>query len=159
MVRNHGLDRTVRQFEQAGYDNGKVAEFLKTLPWHLSLDGGKLIVVHAAWRDGLETEKPGLLRSWCLYAPCTGQTLPNGMPDRIDWVSQRQVTEASPWIVYGHQPYDEVRILNKTAGIDTGCVFGGKLTALRWPEMEVVQVSAKERYDEHPVLQGGEARE
>ena len=43
-------------------------------------------------------------------------------------------------IVYGHTPVKEVRIVNNTYNIDTGCVFGGKLTALRYPEKEIVQV-------------------
>ena len=50
-------------------------------------------------------------------------------------------------IVYGHQPHEEARLLNKTACIDTGCCFGGKLTALRWPEMEIVQVDALNVWD------------
>lgn len=153
---SHGLHKTVREFERAGMDKRQVAEFLNSLPLYLILDEGRLVCVHGAWRDGMEKEKQGTLRAWCLYAPTTGKTLPNGMPDRIDWVAQRQVAETSPWIVYGHQPYKEARIESRTAGIDTSCVFGGKLTALRWPEMELVEVPAFEQYDTHPTASGGE---
>lgn len=154
---SHGLAKTVHEFEQAGVDKKQVAEFLGSLPHYLSLDDGKLVCVHGAWRDGLEKEKQGTIRSWCLYAPTTGKTLPNGMPDRIDWVTPRVVKDESPWIVYGHQPYKEARLQNKTAGIDTSCVFGGKLTAMRWPEMELVDVPAKQQYDTHPTAGGGDA--
>lgn len=152
---SHGLSKTVHEFEQAGADKKQVADFLGSLPLYLALDEGRLVCVHGAWRDGLEKDKQGTIRSWCLYAPTTGKTLPNGLPDRIDWTTPRQPKDDSPWIVYGHQPYPEARLLNKTAGIDTGCVFGGKLTALRWPEMELVDVPAERQYDKHPTA-GGE---
>jgi protein phosphatase len=147
---SHGLAKTVWEFEKAGVDRKQVAEFLNSLPQYLVLDGGKLICVHAAWRDDLINEKPnsGLLRSWCLYGPIWGM-LPNGMPDRIDWVSERQSDEQSPLVVYGHQPLEQVRMMNRTVGIDTGCVFGGHLTALRYPEMTVVQTRSLRPYCEH----------
>jgi protein phosphatase len=152
---SHGLARTVREVVQAGANRHEIAGFLGTLPQYLFLDENRLVVVHGAWREGLETEKPGVIRSWCLYAPTTGKTLPNGLPDRINWVAQRKVVDKSPWIVYGHQPYREARIENRTAGIDTSCVFGGKLTALRWPEMELVSVDAATQYDTHPTAGKG----
>jgi protein phosphatase len=157
--RSHGLERTVREIEQAGADKREMYNFLKKLPYHLKLDEGRLIAVHGAWCDELATERSdsGKMRSWCLYAPTAGKKLPNGMPDRIDWVSQRVVTEESPWIVYGHQPYKEARLDRRTVGIDTSCVFGGKLTALRWPEMELVDIPAKRQYDTHPTAGGGDA--
>ena len=38
--------------------------------------------------------------------------------------------------------------LNNTIDIETGCVFGGRLTALRWPERELVSVAASRTYYE-----------
>jgi len=154
---SHGLNKTIDQIRAMGADAKVLGKFVEDLPYHLKLDEGRLIVVHGAWCDELETERPdsGKMRSWCLYAPTTGKTLPNGMPDRIDWVSQRQATDSSPWIVYGHQPYKEARIQNRTTGIDTSCVFGGKLTAMRWPEMELVEVPAAQQYDKHPTMEEG----
>ena len=51
-------------------------------------------------------------------------------------------------MVYGHTPVPEPEWLNRTTNIDTGCVFGGKLTALRWPEREFVSVPALKTYCE-----------
>ena len=51
-------------------------------------------------------------------------------------------------VVYGHTPVPEPEWLNRTICIDTGCVFGGKLTALRYPEKELVSVSALQTYYE-----------
>jgi protein phosphatase len=51
-------------------------------------------------------------------------------------------------VVYGHTPVPEPEWLNNTICIDTGCVFGGKLTALRYPEKELVSVPALKTYYE-----------
>jgi polynucleotide kinase-phosphatase len=51
-------------------------------------------------------------------------------------------------VVYGHTPVPEPDWLNRTVNIDTGCVFGGKLTALRYPEKEFVSVPAARTYCE-----------
>jgi len=147
VVLNHGLDKTVEEIKLFT-SKQEVYNFLRNMPMYHLLDEGKLIAVHGAWHSGLKDKDPfdKKCRSWCLYAPTTGKTLPNGLPDRIDWVIDRKETE--PIIVYGHQPYREPRILNGTYGIDTGCVFGGHLTSLRYPEMEIVQVKAHRVYDD-----------
>jgi hypothetical protein len=144
---SHGLAKTAHEFERAGLSKHNLSEFLKTLPLYAFLDHGRLIIAHGGWREGLEKENPGRLRAWCLYGPTTGRTLPNGLPERIDWAAQRRAYPASPMIVYGHQPHEEVRSINRTMCVDTGCCFGGKMTALRWPEMEVVQVDAFDVWD------------
>ncbi|HEY9061572.1 MAG TPA: polynucleotide kinase-phosphatase [Pseudobacteroides sp.] len=41
-------------------------------------------------------------------------------------------------------------MINNTVNIDTGCVFGGKLTAFQYPEREFVQVKALNTYYESP---------
>ena len=148
----HGLDKTIAQAKAMGSDLGRFEKFLEQLPYYLSLDDGKLIVVHGAWHDDFakKDKVDGALRAYMIYCPTRGM-LPNGLPDRIDWVAQRQVTEESPWIVYGHQPYKDARIENKTAGIDLGCAFGGKLACMRFPEMELVDVPAQQEYDKQPV--------
>lgn len=147
----HGDDKTVRDLENRGLNKEKIYRFFESLPLYLILDDDKLVVVHAAWKKSLL--KGGSYnkkcRSWCLYGPTTGKILDNGLPDRVDWVEKRELFKHSPIIVYGHQAYHEPRIENKTYGIDTGCVFGNYLTALKYPEMELVQVKAYEQYAEN----------
>jgi hypothetical protein len=149
VIQNHGLDKTILDFQRLGIGKESIFKFIKSFPYYLSLDNNRLIVVHAAWKKSLEDRDPFHRRckTWCLYGPTTGKTLSNGLPDRIDWVLNREFNSSSPVIVYGHQPYKKPRILNKTYGIDTGCVFGGYLTALRYPEMKFVQIRANEVYD------------
>lgn len=146
---NHGLKKTAWQIESSGIKKREIADFLESIPYYEMLDDNKLVVAHGAWKESFAEYGPfsKKCRTWCLYMPNKG-TGPDGFPIRIDWASQREVKENSPVIVYGHQPYREVRVLNKTYGIDTGCVFGGKLTCLRWPEIKIVQVDAQETYCE-----------
>lgn len=144
---SHGLKKTIRQIDNSDTNKKVLAEFLDTIPYFHMLDNDKLVVTHGAWKQEFADLDPfsKACRAWCLFMPNKGLG-PDGFPIRIDWASERKVKEDSPLIVYGHQPYREVRVLNKTYGIDTGCVFGGKLTCLRYPEMEIVQVDAKETY-------------
>jgi protein phosphatase len=51
-------------------------------------------------------------------------------------------------VVYGHTPVPQPEWVNNTINIDTGCVFGGALTALRYPEKELVSVVAAQTYYE-----------
>lgn len=145
VIQNHGLDFTIVKLTEAGIIKEDIKNFLESTPLYLRIDN--FIITHGAWDDRItEPEKAGKrLRNWCLFAPTTGKTLPNGLPDRIDWTSNRKQT--SPIIIYGHQPYKEVRVINGTYGIDTGCVFGGYLTAITIPNMEITQVKAHIAYD------------
>ena len=51
-------------------------------------------------------------------------------------------------VVYGHQPWPDVRFTANTVGLDTGCVFGGWLSTYCPETGNVIQVRAKKRYAE-----------
>jgi predicted phosphodiesterase len=51
-----------------------------------------------------------------------------------------------PFVVYGHTPRPEIYKLKWSVGIDTGCVYGGHLTAYVLPEKRFLQVKARQRY-------------
>lgn len=145
----HGDDGTAREIENSTtITKEEVVEFFSSLPLFLKLDDGKLVVAHACFRDDLLKESgfSKRCRDTCLFGPSAGMDKELGIPNRIEWVNKRVCKPESPLIVYGHEPRLEVRIENKTAGIDTGCVFGNKLTALRYPEMDIVQVPALKSY-------------
>ena len=103
------------------------------------LDRGKLVVAHAGLKQEMQGRGSGGVREFCLYGESTGETDEFGLPVRLDWAAEYR---GPAMVVYGHTPVVEPRWLNNTVNIDTGCVFGGKLTALRYPEREFVSVPA-----------------
>ncbi|MGD0547194.1 MAG: polynucleotide kinase-phosphatase, partial [Terracidiphilus sp.] len=80
---------------------------------------------------------------FALFGETTGETDDYGLPVRYDWASEYR---GKAMVVYGHTPVAEPEWLNRTIDIDTGCVYGGKLTALRYPEKELVSVPAIREY-------------
>lgn len=142
----HGLERTVEQLiSETDEFKDQVKEFLYGLVSHYVLDDGKLVVAHAGLKEEMQGRGSGAVRSFCMYGETTGETDEFGLPVRYNWASEYR---GRAMVVYGHTPVPEAQWLNKTIDIDTGCVFGGKLTALRYPEEELVSVDAKEVYAE-----------
>ncbi|MCI0343728.1 MAG: polynucleotide kinase-phosphatase [Planctomycetales bacterium] len=142
----HGLAETLAQLEREPAEfRAKVAQFLDGLVSHYVLDGGRLVVAHAGVKAELQGRASGEVREFCLYGETTGETDEFGLPVRYDWASDYRGRAA---VVYGHTPLPEAEWLNGTICLDTGCVFGGKLTALRWPERELLSVPAARVYYE-----------
>ncbi|MGA8441029.1 MAG: polynucleotide kinase-phosphatase [Candidatus Sulfotelmatobacter sp.] len=136
----HGLADSVAQLEAAPPQfKSKVAEFMDGLISHYVLDHGKLVVAHAGMKEEMQGRGSGAVRSFALFGETTGETDEFGLPVRYNWAADYR---GKAMVVYGHTPIAEPQWLNRTVNIDTGCVFGGKLTALRYPEKEFISVSA-----------------
>lgn len=112
---------------------------------HVVLDGGDLVVAHAGMKEEMQMRGSGAVRSFALYGDTSGEVDALGLPVRHDWAASYRGRSA---VVYGHTPVPDDVWTNNTINIDTGCVFGGKLTALRWPERNLVQVEARRTYAE-----------
>ncbi|WP_317445887.1 polynucleotide kinase-phosphatase [Streptomyces collinus] len=137
----HGLAETVEQMEGESEEfRAEVRRFLDGLVSHYVLDGGKLVVCHAGLPEKYHGRTSGRVRSHALYGETTGETDEFGLPVRYPWAEDYRGRSA---VVYGHTPVPEATWLNNTICLDTGAVFGGKLTALRWPERELVDVPAE----------------
>ncbi|MFG2934905.1 polynucleotide kinase-phosphatase [Streptomyces sp. NPDC048282] len=137
----HGLAETVEQMEGESEEfTNRVREFIDGLVSHYVLDGGKLVVCHAGLPEKYHGRTSGRVRSHALYGDTTGETDEFGLPVRYPWAEDYRGRAA---VVYGHTPVPEASWLNNTICLDTGAVFGGKLTALRWPERELVDVPAE----------------
>lgn len=142
----HGLELTVQQLEgESEVFKNEVREFLRGLISHYVLDGGKLVVAHAGLKEEMQGRGSGVVRSFCLYGETTGEIDEFGLPVRLNWAKDYR---GNAKVVYGHTPVPEAEWFNKTIDIDTGCVFGGKLTALKYPEEVLVSVKAKKVYAE-----------
>ncbi|MEU1463202.1 polynucleotide kinase-phosphatase [Streptomyces sp. NPDC005727] len=137
----HGLAETIEQMAGESEEfRAEVRRFLDGLVSHYVLDGGRLVVCHAGLPEKYHGRTSGRVRSHALYGETTGETDEFGLPVRYPWAEDYRGRAA---VVYGHTPVPEATWLNNTICLDTGAVFGGKLTALRWPERELVDVPAE----------------
>ncbi|SDK29932.1 polynucleotide kinase-phosphatase [Streptomyces indicus] len=137
----HGLAETIEQMEGESEEfRAEVREFIDGLVSHYVLDEGKLVVCHAGLPEKYHGRTSGRVRSHALYGDTTGETDEFGLPVRYPWAEDYRGRAA---VVYGHTPVPTATWLNNTICLDTGAVFGGKLTALRWPERELVDVPAE----------------
>ncbi|MGW2613385.1 polynucleotide kinase-phosphatase [Streptomyces sp. NPDC001500] len=139
---SHGLAETIEQMEgESDEFRAQVRTFIDGLVSHYVLDGGRLVVCHAGLPEKYHGRTSGRVRSHALYGDTTGETDEFGLPVRYPWAEDYRGRAA---VVYGHTPVPEATWLNNTICLDTGAVFGGRLTALRWPERELVDVPAEQ---------------
>ena len=139
-----GLAETLSQLDREGPRfRERLLKFLDNLPSHYLLDGGKLVVAHAGLREDLQGRESRRVRAFALYGETTGATDEYGLPMRGNW---GQTYTGRALVVHGHTPVTYPQWFNRTLNIDTGCVFGGTLTALRYPENELVSVPSGRAY-------------
>jgi protein phosphatase len=142
----NGLQQTIDQLalEDDAF-RAKVARFLDGLLSHVWADGGRLAVAHAGLKDEMVGRGSAAVRAFAMFGDTTGETDDYGLPVRRDWAAEyRGLTT----VVYGHVATTDADWVNNTICIDTGCVYGGRLTALRWPERQLVSAAAARMYYE-----------
>jgi len=138
---SHGLAESLLQLasEDIAFRND-VEKFCEGLVSHLVLDDGNLVVAHAGMPAQYQGRASGRVRSFALYGDTSGETDEYGLPVRYPWANDYR---GSAMVLYGHTPTLDAEWINNTMCLDTGCVFGGKLTAVRYPEREIVSVPAE----------------
>jgi polynucleotide kinase-phosphatase len=140
----HGIAETLEQLDREPAEfREHVGKFLDGLVSHYVLDDGKLVVAHAGMKEEMQGRGSAKVRDFALYGETTGETDEFGLPVRLNWAAKYR---GKAMVVYGHTPVPEAEWLNHTVNIDTGCVFGGKLTAVRYPEEEFLSVHSKRTY-------------
>jgi polynucleotide kinase-phosphatase len=143
---SHGLAETLAQLaDEPPEFPAAVVSFMDSLISHYVLDDGRLVVAHAGLKEQYHGRASGRVRSFCLYGDTTGETDEYGLPVRLPWARDYRGTAA---VVYGHTPVLRAEWVNNTLCLDTGCVFGGAMTALRYPERDIVTVAAERVYYE-----------
>ena len=153
----HGLERTLAQLEaEDDRFRREVEQFCSGLVSHYVLDGGALVVAHAGLKESLQGRSSARVRAFALYGETTCETDQFGLPVRYPWATDYR---GRATVLYGHTPVPAPEWVNDTLCLDTGCVFGGRLTALRYPERELVSVAARQTYYEpaRPFLPEGNA--
>jgi protein phosphatase len=142
----HGLAESLAQLAVEPEDfRRRAAEFIDDLVSHYVLDEGNLVVAHAGMKESMQGRGSGAVRDFALFGETTGETDEFGLPIRYNWAAEYR---GKAMVVYGHTPVPEPEWFNRTINIDTGCVFGGKLTALRYPEKELISIPANRAYAE-----------
>lgn len=142
----HGLENSISQLESESDEfREDVRQFIDKLVSHYVFDDGKLVVAHAGMREEMQGRGSSKVRNFAYFGETTGEIDEFGLPVRYNWASEYR---GKATVVYGHTPVPDVDWLNRTINIDTGCVFGGKLTTLRYPENEIVSVPATQIYAE-----------
>jgi protein phosphatase len=140
----HGLADSLEQMEKESPEfRDRVSKFIDSLVSHYVLHDGKLVVAHAGMKEEMQGRGSGKVRDFAMYGDTTGETDEFGLPVRYNWAAEYR---GKAMVVYGHTPVPNSDWLNRTINIDNGCVFGGRLTALRYPEKEIVSVAAKSAY-------------
>ncbi|MFF4649952.1 polynucleotide kinase-phosphatase [Streptomyces sp. NPDC001380] len=141
---SHGLQESLDQLAAEPEEfRGRVRAFLRDLVSHYVLDGGRLVACHAGLPEKYHGRTSGRVRSFALYGDTTGETDAYGLPVRYPWAEEYR---GRALVVYGHTPVPAASFVNNTVCLDTGCVFGGSLTALRYPERELVSVPAEQEW-------------
>lgn len=142
----HGLAASLSQLAaESSAFRARVVAFLDSLVSHYVLDGGRLVVAHAGMKESMQGRGSGAVRTFALYGETTGENDEFGLPVRYNWAADYRGRAA---VIYGHTPVPTPEWLNNTLCIDTGCVFGGRLTALRWPERTTIAIAARAPYAE-----------
>ncbi|EIC23876.1 polynucleotide kinase-phosphatase [Thiorhodovibrio frisius] len=140
----HGLAESIAQLEkESAAFRAQVRDWIDGLVSHYVLDGGNLVAAHAGLAEEFQGRASGAVRSFALYGETTGETDAFGLPVRHDWAAAYR---GRAHVVYGHTPVPEPVWINRTLCLDTGCVFGGRLTSLRWPEKAIISVLARQPY-------------
>lgn len=142
----HGLETTVAEYvalpkaEKLAVKE-QFIELYENAPLYLEIPEVQAIVAHAGIKESYIGRTDKKVKTFVLYGDVTGKFDEDGRPIRRDWAQDYQ---GNRWIVYGHTPVKEPRIVNKTINIDTGCVFGNALTAFRLPEEKIISVPSKQ---------------
>jgi hypothetical protein len=147
LVGNHELRfltcwKEGRKPDVRSYDRNTAAEmggryeaqmkYIASWPYYLDLP--EALIVHAGLRPGVELAKQTELDLTHLRR--VG-------PDERPWYD---FYEGPKPVVFGHWVRKKPLVTKKAFGIDTGCVYGGSLTALVLPEMRLVSMRAKREY-------------
>lgn len=141
---SHGLQESLEQLAAESPEfRQRIAAFIEGLVSHYVLDGGRVVAAHAGMKGAYQGRASGRVREFALYGETTGETDEFGVPVRWNWAAEYR---GEAMVIYGHTPVPAAEWLNRTIDIDTGCVFGGRLTGLRYPELELMSVPARQIY-------------
>ncbi len=144
----HGFQLTAGEYAKLGNAErsllgNAIKKVILDAPPYLILDEGRLVAAHAGIEEWMIGEVSTSIRDFVYFGDSLGQTTKLGLPVRRDWALDYR---GEALIVYGHTPVQIAEMRNNTINLDLGCAYGGSLAALRFPELEIVEVAARQVY-------------
>lgn len=140
----YGLEDTLEQLDrEPPVFRDDVLTFLTSIKGHYLFDAGRLVVAHTGLPQDLHGVDTPESRQLAAYGVLDGEIDPHDPARRHSWIAPYSGVAA---VVYGHTKVVDAVWVGNTIDIDTGCVFGWRLTALTWPERHLVSVPARREY-------------
>ena len=120
-------------------------KFLKKMPPYIHKPKRKTVIVHAGFMPKPVWHKQDIYTITQIQViDADGNAAKrDAAPDAPSWADHWQ---GAPFVVYGHTARPEVYKRPGSIGIDTGCVFGGHLTAFTLEDQSIIQIPAKKKY-------------
>ena len=147
----HGLDKTWAEIQEkcSQGDKDKIREFLQSTPLTIQATItstsplASCVIAHAGFDEQFAGYRGPWLKGhtveYAIFGPTDG-TLADGFPNRIPWEDDYDDYEGAPYVFYGHKVMGpQPKFTSKTCGLDTGCWESGILTAVSYPDLQVVQ--------------------
>lgn len=124
-------------------DRQAILAWTAQVPSHLVLDGGRLVAVHGGIRPDMIGRDTPPITAFCTYGSTPGEHALVQSRALADWAAE---LPEGVTVVFSHQPVVDVQDAGSHVAIDTACLYGGRLSAFRYPERSVVSVPAAKAY-------------
>ena len=118
-------------------------KWMYSLPWFISSSHLNALFVHAGFVSGIRLAKqnPRLMMNMRSILP--DGTVTSKFFNNWPWA---RLWDGPQTVFFGHDADRGLQQYEHAIGLDTGCVYGGKLTACILPERRLVSVNAKREY-------------
>jgi hypothetical protein len=119
--------------------------YLERIPLYLDLPDLGVWIVHAGVAQGVALPDQNETDLMTMRSVRPDGSISSKLREGVPWAS---IYAGPSHVVFGHDAVSGLQQYPFATGLDTGCVYGRKLTALLLPERRLVQVQAARVYRE-----------
>jgi diadenosine tetraphosphatase ApaH/serine/threonine PP2A family protein phosphatase len=124
------------------FNRKRYSEYLRSLPYMIDL--GSHLVVHAGVRPGVPLDRQMAVDLTELRTMGANPSQRKGIP----WYA---IYRGEKIVLFGHWPSSEPRRGRRAIGLDTGCAYGGRLTAYVIESNQLLSAPARRAYDRRKI--------